>query len=132
MARPGTVKKTSEDQEEYVAAAYGGKRSPSSGAADNDGGDVRAEFDLIECKAKGSPAHPLKNKPTLLQQFEKNAVDAHLEARSPVVALRYYWPDSPLANPKGWVDFAVRLLDEDAELRKDSTLYYELLDRNAV
>jgi hypothetical protein len=70
--------------------------------------------------------------PQLHQQFEKNAVDAHLEGRSPVVALRYYWPDSPLANPKGWVDFAVRLLDEDAELREDQMLYHELLERTTV
>jgi len=117
MARKGTTKAYSIEQEDYVASQYNGKRSPSSGGADNDSGDVRAPRDLIECKVKGSPNHPLKNCPTILQQFDKIAVEAHLEGRSPVLALRFYWPDSPLANHKGWVDLSVRLLDEDAEMR---------------
>lgn len=118
MAKKGSTKQTSLDQENYVAKAYSGKRSPSSGAADNDLGDVRTQADLIECKAKGSPLHPLKRIPVILQQFEQAAEDAHLEGLSPVLALRFYHPESPLANPKGWVDLSVRLLEEDAEIRE--------------
>lgn len=117
MAKRGTTKAFSIEQEDHVAKAYGGRRSPSSGGADNDSGDVRAPKDLIECKYKGDPNRPLKNQPVLLRQFEKVAVEAYMEGRSPVIALRFYWPDSPLANHQGWVDLSVRLLEEDAELR---------------
>jgi hypothetical protein len=115
MAKRGTTKAYSIVQEEFVAARYGGVRSPSSGAAVTDGGDVRARSDntLFECKYAGSPGVPLKRKPTLLTQFEKVADEAYEEGREPAVALRYYWPGSPLADYDGWVDLVVRRLDED-------------------
>jgi hypothetical protein len=112
MATKGSVKRLSVDHEEYVASKYSGRRSPSSGGADNDNGDVRSKHNLIECKLTGSPGRPQRT--TLLTQFEKVAAEAYLEGRSPVIALRYYWPDSFLAGPDGWVDLAVRLLEEDA------------------
>ena len=112
MAAKGSTKQLSVDHEEYVAHQYGGRRSRSSGGADNDNGDVRAPNDLIECKLTGGPGRPKRS--TLLKQFEKAWEEATMEGRSPVVALRYYCPDSPLANSYGWVDLAVRLLEEDA------------------
>lgn len=112
MAKRGSVKALSVEQEEHIARLYGGRRSASSGAADNDSGDVRASDHLFECKLTGGPGRPAKS--TLLKQFEKVAQEAYAEGKDPVVALRFYSPDSPLANPKGWVDLVVRLAEEDA------------------
>jgi len=119
MAKRGTVKNYSLTQEEFVAKTYDGTRSPSSGAADNDGGDVRAERDLIECKVTGRPGKKVRSTSVSLDVFEKIAEEAHLEGRSPVIALRFWDADSPLANLDGWVDLSVRLMAEDAELRED-------------
>lgn len=116
MAKRGSTKALSIEQENHVAKMYNGKRSASSGAADNDNGDVRAPLDLIECKVTGGPGRPKSS--TLLKTFEKVAEEAYLEGRSPVVALRFFCPDSPLADVKGWVDLSVRLLAEDAEMRE--------------
>lgn len=116
MAKRGTIKRHSVDQEDYVARTYGGIRSPSSGAANNDSGDVRTEKDLFECKVTGSPGKEPK-RTTLLRIFEKIAEEAYAEGRSPVVALRFWCPDSILSDTHGWVDLSVRLLEEDAELR---------------
>jgi hypothetical protein len=113
MAKRGTSKRYSVEHEEFVARKYGGRRTPSSGAADNDSGDVRAPNDLIECKMTGKPGEDPKRS-TLLRHFEKIAEEAHAEGRSPVVALRFWCPDSALADINGWVDLAVRTLDEDA------------------
>jgi hypothetical protein len=112
MAKRGTSKARSVEQEDRIAALYGGVRSASSGAADNDSGDVRSPTDLIECKVTGEPGNP--KRPALLKVFEKIAEEAFMEGRSPVVALRFYCPDSILADPKGWVDLSVRLSEEDA------------------
>jgi hypothetical protein len=117
MAKRGTTKAYSIEQENFVASRYGGTRSPSSGAADNDNGDVRVRADstLLECKYTGSPSHPLKRKPTILSQFEKIHDEAAHEGRHPALALRFYSPDSPLADYKGWVDLVVRHLGDDVE-----------------
>lgn len=126
MAKRGTTKRYSTDQEKFVAQKYNGVVSPSSGAANNDSGDVRAVRDLIECKMTGTPGkvcskHEISDCPhctrsTLLRIFEKIAEEAYLEGKSPVIAQRYWCPDSPLSH-NGWVDLSIRLLEEDAELR---------------
>ena len=117
MAKPGTTKRLSADHEDHVAAVYNGRRSPSSGGANNDNGDVRATLDLIECKLTGGPGQEPK-RTTLLRQFEKIAEEAFHEGRSPVVALRIWCPDSILSDTEGWVDLSVRLLEEDAQMRE--------------
>src|SRR5437660_10388766 len=98
MARRGSTKALSVEHEERIARAYKGKRSASSGAAAHDQGDVRCPLLLIECKMKGSPATPLKRKPTLIKEFEKIAKEAWSEGREPAIALRYYDPDSILSG----------------------------------
>lgn len=124
MAKRGSKKALSVEHEKFVAKAYGGRRSPSSGAADHDQGDVRAAADgtLLECKYKGSPAEPLKSKPSLLTIMEKVADEAWAEGKEPAVALRYFWPDSPLANRDGWVDLTVRITNDDA-VRSDFIMH---------
>jgi hypothetical protein len=110
MARRGTSKRLSVDHEEAIARAYGGKRSPSSGGAAHDYGDVRCPTVLIECKATMQEA-----KPKVLKEFEKIAVEAYAEGREPALALRYYAPDSILADTDGWVDLIVRTVGDDKE-----------------
>lgn len=114
MARRGSTKALSVEQEDFIAATYDGRRSRSSGAADNDAGDVRSADTLFECKMSGSPAHPVKL-PTLIRQFEKIAIEAYEEGKEPALALRYYAPDSILANRQGYIDLMMRRVEEDAE-----------------
>lgn len=111
MAKRGTSKWYSIQHEEHVARIYHGKRSRSSGAADNDAGDVRAGKYLIECKTTGKPGHVKTTK--LTKDFEKIWQEATQEGRQAVLALRYYQPESPFAKD-GWVDLVVKLADEDA------------------
>lgn len=115
MASRGTKKQLSVEHEEYIARLYDGDRSASSGGAGHDQGDVRLPESLIECKYTGSPGEPLKAKPKLVKEFEKVALEAWSEGRDPMMALRYYCPDSPLAGINGWVDLAVRRVSDDAE-----------------
>jgi hypothetical protein len=121
VAARGSSKALSVEQEEWVAMHYGGVRSASSGAADNDQGDVRTDAYLIECKLTGRPGAPAKS--TLLKQFEKNAREAYSEGRDPVLCLRFFAPDSPLSNHNGWVDLTVRLTNDDIELSEDAWKY---------
>jgi hypothetical protein len=114
VAKRGSKKALSIEQEEYIAKIYGGKRSPSSGAAVTDAGDVKTSTELFECKYHGSPESPPKLKSALLRHMEKVADEAYETGRDPVVALRYYAPDSKLAK-EGWVDLTVRLTRDDAE-----------------
>lgn len=116
MAKRGTTKRRSVEQESYIAKIYGGVRSASSGAADTDAGDVRCETVLIECKVTGGPGETEKPLPVFIRHLEKVAEEAYQEGRSPAVALRYYAPDSILSNPHGWVDVMVRPVVDDAEL----------------
>lgn len=111
MAKRGSTKALSVEQENWIAKLYNGVRSASSGGADNDQGDVRTETELIECKVTGGPGRPANA--TLLKTFEKIAEEAYSEGREPVVALRFYAPDSILSNSKGWVDLTVRRSRED-------------------
>lgn len=126
MATRGSSKALSVEQEDYIAKKYGGSRSRSSGAADNDAGDVRTDDYLIECKVTGRPGKPAKA--ALLSIFDKIAEEAYSEGREPLVALRYFAPESPLANPQGWVDLVVRRVAEDVEL-VDKAWKYGDLDR---
>lgn len=108
MAARGSRKRLSVDHEEAIARAYAGKRSPSSGGAAHDYGDVRCPDKLIECKATMQTA-----KPKVLKEFEKIAVEAFAEGREPALALRYYEPTSILADVDGWVDLIVRRVADD-------------------
>jgi hypothetical protein len=121
MAVRGSTKAHSVTQEEFIADAYDGKRSASSGAADNDQGDVRAARQLFECKVTGGPGKPKTSK--LLQDMEKVAEEAWSEGREPVVALRFFNPESKLANSDGWVDLTVRLMSDDSHRDQIFTWY---------
>lgn len=126
MATRGSSKALSVEQEEHVAKTYGGRRSPSSGGADTDQGDVRTKDALIECKLTGRPGKPAKS--TLLKQFEKIAEEAYSEGREPLLAYRFFAPASPLSNRNGWVDLVVRLLPDDALLVEKAWRYEDLQD----
>ena len=118
MAPRGSKKALSVEQEEYVAAQYGGKRSRSSGASDTDKGDVKLDDGLTMFECKGKFGERTGEKPvssTLLKEFEKLADEAYANSREPAMALRFYKPDSPLANYQGYVDLTVRLLEDDVE-----------------
>lgn len=115
MARRGTAKRKSQDQERHIARLYGGKPSPSSGAADTDAGDVRTEFALIECKVTGGPGgekRPSLNK--IIEWLEGATREAWEENKDGVVALRVYAPDSIL-SVNGWLDLSIRPAWDDGE-----------------
>lgn len=110
----GSKKALSKEHEEYVAARYGGRRSPSSGAAVTDIGDVRDRTWLIECKGKfGVRTGEKPVRSTLVRQFEKAADEAWEADRTPAMALRFYMPESPLADNYGFVDLIVKLLEDE-------------------
>jgi hypothetical protein len=118
MARRGSTKDRSEQHENWIAAEYDGVRSPSSGAADTDQGDVRTKTMLIECKTTGTPEKPSRL-PVFIQHLEKVCQEAWEEGRDGMVALRYYYPESRLANNDGWVDVVVRQEMTDTALCRD-------------
>lgn len=113
MANRGSKKWYSIQHEDYIAKRYDGRRSPSSGAADADSGDVRTHIDLFECKMTGHPGQKPKRKASMVRLMEKIADEAWEEGRNPVLAYRYFDPDSPLADPDGWVDLIVRRVGDD-------------------
>ena len=112
MAKRGTSKWYSLQQEAHVARQYGGVQSKSSGAAAHDYGDVRTATKLIECKFTMKP--PKK----LLDEFEKNAREAFAEGKEPLLVLRWYAPDSILADREGYVDLSVRQTCHDVEIEE--------------
>lgn len=113
MARRGSTKALSVMQEDRIAALYEGRRSASSGAADNDQGDVRCPKVLIECKmTMGKP-------PAWLKDFEKVTEEAYSEGRDPMMAFRFYKPESILADQNGYVDLVVRRALDDAERERE-------------
>lgn len=124
MARRGTTRFYSDLHEKRVAAAYGGTQSPSSGGAASDRGDVRiraaergtASGHLFECKHRGTYDKPAASVTLKLADFEKIADEAWSEGKTPGMALSIYAPDSVLADRNGFVDVAVRLMRDDAEL----------------
>lgn len=113
-----TKKQLSRMHEDYVAKKLDGVRSPSSGASVRDKGDVRSHSsdNLIECKCTGEPGGKPKGG-MIAKHMEKITDEAWEEGLQPVLALRYWRPDSPLANLDGWVDLTVRRLEDDAERR---------------
>lgn len=113
MAKPGSTKWLSIRQEEKVAKHYGGKRSPSSGAAIVDQGDVRTSDRLIECKHVGTFDKPAKSVSIKLADLEKIADEAWSEGKQPGMVLSLYAPDSVLADKDGEVNIAVRLMVDD-------------------
>lgn len=131
MAKRGSKKQLSVEQEDYVAAQYGGKRSASSGASVTDQGDVRvlSSDTLFECKGKfGERTGEKPVRSTLLKEFEKIADEAWAEGKDPAMALRFYKPDSILADSKGYVDLTVRLLADDAFLMDTYRTTNELVE----
>jgi hypothetical protein len=114
MARRGSIKELSVRQEDHIADLFDGRRSPSSGAADTAYADVNCKRLAIECKMTMS-----KSKPKLLKDFEKVAREAWEHDKEPMVALRYYDPDSILASRDGWIDLTVRLASSDAERERN-------------
>lgn len=114
MATRGSTKARSVEQEDNIARLYGGKRSASSGAADNDQGDVRSPSSLFECKMTGGPGRPIKTS-KLVKDMEKVAKEAWSEDREPVIALRFFDPDSCLSDRDGWIDLTVRLTSDDVQ-----------------
>lgn len=118
MARKGTNKARSVEHEEFIARCYQGRRSPSSGAADHDEGDVKVGNAkvggiLFECKTTGDSEKPAKA--TIVTRMEKVAEEAWSAGYEPALALRFYKPDSRLANDKGFVDLVVRRVADDSE-----------------
>lgn len=125
-------------QEEMIANLYFGKRSPSSGAAVGDQGDVRTDDDLIECKHAGTYEKPAKSISLKVSDIEKIADEAFSEGRQWAMALRVYNPDSPAADKAGFIDMIVRPIEDDLlresmlerarEDREDAWKYRELYD----
>lgn len=113
MASRGSTKWLSLRQEDHIAKVYAGRRSPSSGAAVADQGDIRTKAELIECKHTGTFDKPAKSISVTLKDLEKIADEAWSEGREPVLALCIYNPDSVLAYPDGSIHLTVRLTADD-------------------
>jgi hypothetical protein len=113
VAKRGTSKRKSVEQEDWIAGHYGGRRSASSGAADTDQGDVRTFTHLIECKCMGNPEEKTK-RPGFAKDLEKVTEEAWSEGRTPMLAIRWYDPDSILSDRSGWVDVIVKRVVDDS------------------
>jgi len=99
--------------EEWVAKQYDGRRSRTSGASPVDKGDVSTGTHLYECKLRGAPGGP-SMRTTQMRWMEKVADEAWAEGKQPALCLRYYCPESILADHEGWVDFTLRLTRDDS------------------
>jgi hypothetical protein len=117
MAKKGTSKYLSVQHENHLASLFDGIRSPSSGAASNDAGDVRCPMVLIECKTTGKPGKV--KRPAWLEDFEKVTEEAWSEGRDPMMAFQFWDPDSILADQNGYIDLTVRIAKDDAAREKD-------------
>jgi hypothetical protein len=113
MAKRGSKKQLSVKQEEFIADAYKGKRSASSGAAVHDRGDVRTPTHLIECKHSGTLDKPAKSISVKVSDLDKIADEAWSESKNWAVALRIYNPDSLVSDSDGFIDLIVRPVVED-------------------
>lgn len=114
MAVKGSKKDLSQEHENYVARRYAGRRSPSSGAAWTDIGDVKNEDYHIECKGRfGERAGDKPVRSVLVEQFAKTADEAWQSGRIPMMALRFYLPGHILADNYGYVDLVLKLLEDD-------------------
>lgn len=113
MAKPGSTKWFSEQHENHVAKVYGGVRSPSSGAAVTDDGDVRTPYELFECKHRGTYDKPARSISVKLDDLEKIADEAWSHSLDPAMSLSIYCPDSILADADGHVYISARLESDD-------------------
>jgi len=113
MAARGSSKDRSVRQEEYVASRFpSAKRSPSSGAAVSDQGDVRNHQYLIECKVRGQYDKPAKSISISMEDLAKITDEAWSEGKEPLMALRIIAdPAHPLADRDGHIDLIVTTLD---------------------
>ena len=114
-ASRGRKKWSSLLQETFIANRYVGKRSPSSGAANNDSGDVRTDALLVECKCTEQAKGPAKSIRILVEDFEKIADEAWAEGRIPAMAFRIYHPGSVLADEHGFIDLITYRVADDVE-----------------
>lgn len=114
VAKRGTVKRRSVEQEDFVASVYPeGRRSPSSGAHDEI--DVFTVQSGIECKFEGGPGgKEVYSYRVKLSDLEKVVDAAGKTGRDGALAVRLYAPESPLAGAEGNVDLVVRVLSDDA------------------
>lgn len=112
MAKRGSKKYRSVEQENHIAKKIGGVRSRSSGASDKDNGDVKSKIYLVECKTTGEYDKPAKSISIKLSDIEKIVDGAHIEDRIPAIALRIYNPHSPLADADGNIDLMANLLKD--------------------
>ncbi len=113
MAKKGTSKWFADQVEQKVAKFYGGKKSPSSGAAETDQGDVRTPELLIECKHKGYYGKPAQSISLKLSDWEKICDEAWSEDREPRMVLSMYNPGSVLSDRNGMVALAVMAMEDD-------------------
>lgn len=104
-------KDISKKHEEYLAKAYKGQVSPSSGASIREKGDIRTPEYLIEAKCRGNIGKPVSS--SLVKLMEKIYQEAIEVEKEPVVALRFFSPESILADENGWVDLAVHMVRYD-------------------
>ena len=83
-------------------------------------GDVRTKYTLIECKTTGTPAKPAASIGLKLEVMEKIADEAWSVGLEPALALRFYAPDSVLADTQtGYVNLMVRLMANGRERTQD-------------
>jgi hypothetical protein len=115
VAKRGSTKALSVAHEDWVAWLYRGRRSPSSGGAATDRGDVRCLDHLFECKMTGTYEKPKRSISLKLDDMEKIADEAQQEGKSWAMAIRFYAPGSPVADKDGFVDVTLRPSREDAE-----------------
>lgn len=116
MAKRGSNKFESVEQENWLARLFNGKRSPSSGAAEHDAGDVKTDTLLIEAKVRMPERIAVtKPLPVYVRQLGKVAEEAAETDRTPMLAQRFYFPNEPRANRDGWVDVVVMYASDAAE-----------------
>lgn len=114
MARPRTKKAKSIEQEEYVADLLGGRRTPSSGAADNDKGDILTPENLVEAKYTENKSVSLKR-----ETWEKIHHEAWGRGRRPAMAIRF--------RDEKNLDLVVLSLNDYTELLEDARRWQDVL-----
>lgn len=112
MAARGSSKARSVDHEDFIAKHYSGRRNAGSGALDTETGDVETWGEAFECKTTGQPGKPAKS--SLITRMEKITDEAHQVGKTGALALRFFAPDSPLADYDGFVDLVVRRVKDDS------------------
>jgi hypothetical protein len=100
--------------EKYIAKLYQGEGTAGSGNGVRQKGDVRIETDdeIVECKYTDNKDG--SGNPRLVKIMEKVASEAYEEGKDPAIAMRWFMPESTLANSEGCVDLVIRLARDDA------------------